>query len=298
MMKNTAKKHHQIIIMVLILIISSCASFKPGWKNTDISMKSGDAKLLLEKALELENKASTGEQVLELIKAFKLVVDADPENYEALWRIGNYNILMGAAYCEKRKDKKFHYKEAIQYCEKAMYLNPSFKQQVENDVNVWDAVNQLDKNYIDAMGYWYTARFYYFKECLGKFGRLFNTKMVIKNNLVIARIDSLNPDWAGGGNYFSRAIYFIAVPEKFGGSKTKAAEEFEKAIIAGPAFLVNRWGRAKYLYSLIGNKEGYVDDLNWVLVQNPHNSGNTYPWNVYFQNQAKLMLSEVDKVFK
>jgi tetratricopeptide (TPR) repeat protein len=297
-MKTSTKKHYPILIVALILITSSCASFKPGWKNTDISMKSGDATLLFKKALELENTASTGEQLQELIKALKLAVDADPNNYEALWRIGNYNILMGAAYSEKIKDKKYHYKEAIQYCEKAMYLNPSFKQQVENNVNIWDAVNQLDKHYIDAMGYWYTARFYYFKECLSKFGRLFNTKIVIKNDLVIARIDSLNPDWAGGGNYFSRAIYLIAVPEKFGGSKTKAAEEFEKAIKAGPGYLVNRWGRAKYLYSLMGNKEGYVDDLYWVLDQNPHISGNTYPWNVYFQNQARLMLSEVDKVFK
>jgi len=297
-MKTPAMKYYNIVIIAMALIISSCASFNPGWEVTDLSPKSGDAALLFKKALELEKTASTGEQVKELIKALKLVVDADPENYEALWRIGNYNILMGAAYSEKTKDKKYHYKEAIQYCEKAMYLNPSFKQQVENDVEIWDAVNQLDARYIDAMGYWYTARFYYFKECISKFGRLFNTKIVIKNELVIARIDSLDPDWAGGGNYFSRAIYLIAVPEKFGGSKTKAAEEFEKAFVAGPDYLVNRWGRAKYLYSLTGNKDGYVDDLNWVLARDPHKSGNTYPWNVYFQNQARLMLSEVDKVFK
>jgi tetratricopeptide (TPR) repeat protein len=297
-MRNTANKLHQIIIIVFILSISSCASFKPGWKNTDVSIKSGDTTLLFKKALELENEASTSSQLKELIYTLKLVVAADPENYEALWRIGNYNMLFAAAYCDNVKDKKYHYREAIQYCEKAMYLNPAFKKKVDNHVKIWDAVNQLDKQYIDAMGYWYTARFYYFNECLSNFGRLFNTKMVIKNNLVIARIDSLNPDWAGGGNYFSRAIYLIAIPEKFGGSKTKAAVEFEKAIKIGPNFLVNRWGRARYLYRLIGNKEGYVNDLKWVIEQNPHSSGNTYPWNVYFQNQAKMMLSEVDKVFK
>ncbi len=296
-MRTTAVKHYPIFITALILVISSCASFKPGWKDSDLKIRSGDAKLLFNKALELEKTAATGAQVQELINALQLAVDADPENYEALWRIGNYHILMGAAYSEKTKDKEYHYKEAIRYCEKAMVLNPQFKQQVENGVNTWDAVNELDKTYIDAMGYWYMARFYYFKECLSKIGRLFNTKIVIRNDLVIARIDSLNPEWAGGGNYFSRAIYLIAVPEKFGGSKLKAAEEFEKAIKAGPGYLVNRWGRAKYLYSLTGNKEGYVDDLKWVLNQDPHNSGNTYPWNVYFQNQARLLLYESDKIF-
>lgn len=292
------KKNCRIAVLALFLIISSCASFKPGWKDADLSMKSGDATQLFKKALELENTASTGEQVQDLINALILVVNADPENYEALWRIGNYNILMGAAYSEKIKDKKYHYKEAIRYCEKAMALNPSFKQQVENGVDIWDAVNELDKTYSNAMGYWYMARFYYFKECLSKISRLFNTRIVIENDLVIARIDSLNPEWAGGGNYFSRAIYFIAVPEKFGGSKAKASEEFEKAIKAGPDFMVNRWGRAKYLYSLTGNKESYLEDINWVLAQDPHKTGNTYPWNVYFQNQARKMLSEVDKVFK
>jgi tetratricopeptide (TPR) repeat protein len=297
-MANTSNFFRGMVIIVFMIFVSSCVSFKPGWKNTDVSTKKGDASMLLKKALELENNASSGIQVQALIDALKQVVDADPENYDALWRIGNYNILMGAAYCEKAKDRKYHYLQAIQYCEKAMYLNSSFKRQVDSNVDVWDAVSQLDANYVDAMGYWYMARFYYFKECLGRFGRLFNIKLVSKNNLVIARIDSLKPDWAGGGNYFSRAIYLIAVPEKFGGSKIKAAEEFDLAIKAGPEFLVNRWGRAKYLYSLTGNKDGYVDDLKWVIAQDPHKSGNTYPWNVYFQNQAKLMLSEADIIFK
>jgi hypothetical protein len=40
-----------------------------------------------------------------------------------------------------------------------------------------------------------------------------------------------------------------------------------------------------------------VADLQWVLGQDPHASGNTYPWNVYFQRQAKEMLNRTDEVF-
>ncbi len=205
---------------------------------------------------------------------------------------------MGAAYGHDKAEKKFHYRQTMHYCEQAMRLQPEFKQRTAGGAAIWEAVDQLDKNFTDAMGYWYMARFYYFKECLSVIGRVFNTKLVMNNNPVIARIDALDPDWAGGGNFLSRAIYFIAVPEKFGGSKIKAAEEFDKAIKAGPNYLVNRWGRAKYLYSLTGNRQGYVDDLNWVLAQDPHHAGNTYPWNVYFQNQAEEMLQKADKLFK
>jgi len=252
----------------------------------------------LQKAQNLENKAANREEVLELIDAYAQLARAEPQNYTALWKAGSYHILMGAAYATKKAEKKHHYNETIKYCEKAMMLHGGFRQKIEKGAAIWEAVDQLNMNYTDAMGYWYTARFYYFKECLSPIGRMFNTKMVLNNNPVIARIDELDPNWAGGGNFLSRAIYFIAVPEKFGGSKIKAADEFDKAIKAGPNYLVNRWGRARYLYSLTGNKQGYVEDLTWVLAQDPHNSGNTYPWNVYFQRQSEEMLRNADKLFR
>jgi hypothetical protein len=142
------------------------------------------------------------------------------------------------------------------------------------------------------MGYWYTARFYYFSECLRPLGRVFNTKIVIENNKIIEQIDNLDPNWAGGGNYFSRGLYYISIPERFGGSKERATKEFGQAVEVGPEYLVNRWGRAKYLYQLVGDEKGFISDLEWVLKQDPHDAGNPYPWNVYFQQDASKLLAE------
>jgi len=227
---------------------------------------------------------------LKLIDAFKKIEQSDPYNYYALWKIGNYNILMGAAYAEKMRDKKTYYREAIKYCEKAMCTNEDFCDEVKNNTEITDACDKLTINEIDAMGYWYTARFYYFKECIKPIGRLMNTKIIVQNNKMIERIDELDPNWAGGGNYFSRALYYIAIPEKFGGSKERASNEFSMAIEVGPDYLVNRWGRAKYLYDLTGNKDGFREDMEWVISQDPSNAGNPFPWNVYFQNDAQKML--------
>ncbi|MFC2107460.1 TRAP transporter TatT component family protein [Bacteroidota bacterium] len=277
---------------------TSCVSWEPGWKLYSETKSQKNSEILLNKAAELEKSADSKEKVQDLINTYKEVTEADPSNIFAMWKIGNYNILMGAAYAEKKKERKMHYMEAVEYCEKAMYLNPEFKKKVDSGIEVWDACDVLGENEINAMGYWYTAIFYYFKECLSVMGRVFNTKLVIHNEIVMNRIDEIDPNWAGGGNYFSRGIYYVAVPKKFGGSKEKAAECFAKAIEVGPEYMVNHWGRAKYLYAITGNKKGYIDDLNWVLGQNPPDKGNPYPWNVYFQRQADMMLKNIDKTFK
>ncbi|MDT8394008.1 MAG: TRAP transporter TatT component family protein [Bacteroidales bacterium] len=279
--------------IVVLLMLVSCTTFKPGYKAL-LKEEAGnkDVEMLIDQAREIEARAGTKEDVIGLIDAYRKVEKADPMNYYALWKIGNYHMLLGAADTEKRKDKKEHYKMAVLYCEKAMCTNPAFQEATRNGDKVTEALNLLTENEIDAMGYWYTARFYYFSEVLGGLGRLMNTRIVIENNKMIERIDELDSTWAGGGNYFARGLYYIAIPERFGGSKERSANEFATAIETGPEYLVNRWGRAKYLYQLIGDDEKFKADLKWVLAQNPHEAGNPYPWNVYFQEDARRMLEE------
>jgi hypothetical protein len=288
-LRNTAIIY---FVLSILIVLSGCIRFDSAW---EYMLKKGSDKnpdTLLETAQEIEEHASSSQDVLTLIQAYKSVENADPENYDALWKIGNYHILMGAAFSDNKKDKKFHYKEAVKYCEKAMFTNTDFKNAVLNDSSITQACKELTIDEIDAMGYWYTARFYYFSECLRPLGRIMNTRIVIENNKIIELIDKLDPNWAGGGNYFSRALYFIAVPEKFGGSKERAEKEFNKAVEVGPDYIVNRWGRAKYLYSLTGNADGFESDLQWVIQQDPTQCGNPYAWNLYFQEDARKMLNQ------
>jgi tetratricopeptide (TPR) repeat protein len=279
-----------LLSILLILFMSSCVSFKHEWNTSSQKVKNDDVNALLKKAKSMELTSSTSEEVIAVIDCYLKVEKIDPSNYFALWKIGNYHMLMGAAHSTSVKIKKYHYQEAIKYCEKAMYTNINFKNKISNDIEVADACEVLTINEIDAMGFWYTARFYYFKECLKPLVKVLNTRIVMENNRVINCIDSLDPNWQGGGNYFSRALYYIATPKRFGGSIEKAKKEFSTATKVGPGFLVNRWGRAKYLYSLTGNLEGFKSDMNWVINQDPHKGGNPYAWNVYFQNDAKELL--------
>ncbi len=286
------KNYIFLFSFAILFLLNSCVTFDHVWKVENTGTKQINSEKLLEKAKTLEKTAATSEEVQQIINTYKELIKQDPDNYYALWKIGNYNILMGAGHADSKKMRKYYYKEAIKYCEKAMYTNELFREEIMQGTTIPEACKKLTAGEIDAMGYWYTARFYYFKDCISPLRRVFNTNIVMENNKVIERIDEINPKWAGGGNYFSRGIYYIAVPEKFGGSKQRAREEFARAIEIGPNYLVNRWGRAKYLYQLTGNREGFVKDLKWVIAQDPKEASNPYPWNVYFQKTAKEMLAE------
>lgn len=291
-MKKLAQLPHFLLIAAFVSFLTSCASFNPGWNEKVFANNSADITTLMLTAERTENTANNSEKVELLIKTYMEIERANPNNYDALWKIGNYHILMGAAYAEKHKDKKYHYREAIKYCEKAMAVNPDFYEAVTSGHDITESLDKLTFHEIDAMGYWYTARFYYFIEVLKPLSRVINTKIVIQNNEMIERIDELDPNWAGGGNYFSRGLYYIAIPERFGGSKERAEQEFAEAVSVGPNYLVNRWGRAKYFYQLVGEDVKMKEDLQWVVDQDPHEADNTYPWNVYFQKDAKKLLAD------
>jgi hypothetical protein len=203
-------------------------------------------KTSIELANDLEKSASSLSEILELISTYKRAITEDQKNTFPYWKTGQYHLLIGAAFAESKKEKKEHYNISMRFCEQAMKLDSKFNDSLNNGSKIWESVPLLGKDYVDAMGFWYTARCYYFKECLSIVGRIVNVRLMINNDPVIARIDELNPNWQGGGNFLSRL---------------------------------------------------YVSDLNWVLVQDPAASGNPHAWNVYFQNQAKVMLAEIKRPF-
>jgi hypothetical protein len=99
-----------ISCLILVIVLESCVNFKSGWGEFNTKSDSGNIENLLQEAYKIESKAASAESVLSLIDTFKKVEQADSNNYLALWKIGNYNILMGAAYSQKVKEKKAYYR--------------------------------------------------------------------------------------------------------------------------------------------------------------------------------------------
>jgi hypothetical protein len=61
--------------------------------------------------------------------------------------------------------------------------------------------------------------------------------------------------------------------------------------------MLSRWGRAKYFHVRDGNRQGFQDDLRWVLAQDADASGEAYYWRAYFQRDAREALAELDRYF-
>jgi tetratricopeptide (TPR) repeat protein len=280
------------------LLGSACLSLEPTSTATREPSRKDDLDSLLVKAEEQRQAAGTREQLSVLIKTYETVLEVDPEHKKTLSDLAQYHMLMGAAYSDNLEEKKQQFRKAIVYSERIMYLSNEFKRRVEAGQTLWEASEVLTRNEADGMGWWSTTVFYYFKECIPDAFKIFNSQWIARNKMFMDKLEMVAPGWNGGANYFNFGLYYLALPEVLGGSLEKSAEFFQKAESTGPKRLLFPWGRAKYFYYFQKNRQGFKKDLEWVLAQDPHRpTGDTYPWNVYFQTQARELLSSIDELF-
>jgi hypothetical protein len=48
----------------------------------------------------------------------------------------------------------------------------------------------------------------------------------------------------------------------------------------------------EFLHAKTRDREAFRKDLEWVLAQDPHKALTPYPWSVYYQREAKIMLEQ------
>ena len=280
------------------LMISGCLSLEPTSTATREPSNKDGISSLLTKAEKQTQAANTQEKILSMIETYESILEIDPEHLQALSNLAQYYILLGTGYSDKVWQKKHRFRTAITYSERIMYLNGDFVARVNAGQTLWEASDVLTKSEADGMGWWTTAVFYYFKECIPDAFKMFDSRWIKRNKIFMDRIEAVDPNWKGGANYFNLGIYYLALPKSFGGDLKKSAEYLRKAESAGPDRLLIPWGRAKYYYYHQKNRQGFTKDLEWVLAQDPHRpTGDTYPWNVYFQAQARELLASVDDLF-
>jgi tetratricopeptide (TPR) repeat protein len=287
----------KMIVLLTFVITFGCMSSKSEWKSVENPTETGNTFALIAKANRQIDEADKKEDVLALIHTYESILRIDPANYEALWSLGSYYLLVGMAYPDNMHEKESYYKKAMNCCERAMYTNPDFRGLTAQGEEPWEACGALSKREITAMYYWYAAAGAYWSECLGRTGKLLNRKLPSRFNKMMQRIGDVDPSWKEGQAYYTKAVYYAMLSGFYGGDLKKAAYFFKRCIKEGPDRLSRRWGRAKYLYTRKDNRKGFQEDLEWVIARDPKSAKGPYPWNVYFQRDAKKMLSEIDDYF-
>lgn len=249
------------------------------------------------KANEQIMQADSRTKLLELLRTYESIIEVEPSNFEALWSLGRYNIVMVFGYTENRTEKEFHNLAAIKYCERAMNTNPEFKALTKSGKSVWDACKVLSKREMAPLYYWYSGTGIYWKECLSFPKRIQNIHLAAGIKKVMTRMLDIDPTWAGGHPYYAWGFYYATIPRIFGGDLRKAEAFFDKTVETGPNWLYAKWGRAKYLYTRKKDRQAFRRDLEWVVSQNPRECDSPYPANVFFQKDARELLAHTEEYF-
>lgn len=287
----------KILLLLITTLLSGCFSWQPDWHITASSSFGKDTSILSEHARDLFTHADNRELLLLAMQAQQEVIMADPENKEALALLANQNILFGAAYAKDEDEREKAYLEAMTIAAKALYTNPEFRKRIDHGETIWEAVDALESEDLDAMGFWVTALFYWYKDCQGGIGQVLNFRWIGRARQVMERMTVLDPDWGNGMLHFTWGIYYLAIPEAVGGDRKLSAAYFEKAIDTGSNWLQHRWGRGRYFHIKMGNKEACRKDLEWVLAQDIREAGGPYAWRFYIQRDAREILANLESYF-
>ena len=288
-----------ILSGILLSFTLGCLAWDPGWKLAQEPAVKGDVKALLEKAKKIENEADTKEKVRQLITTYEDAYRADPQNLDAAVGAGRYYFFMAYAYSDGKEEKKTNYVKALQFLERAMYLNPEFKVLADKGENVWEACHALKNTDMRAMYTWYLSVGNCWNDCYCLAGRLLNMYWPGRTKKVLDRMTEIDPDWGSGSIYFSWASYYCLLPGILGGDMKKSEENWDKALELGPHMINFYMARATYYHVKRKDRKGFVDDLHMAIAIDPRKTEFlTYPWGIWYQGKAKQMLADTDNYFK
>jgi len=241
---------------------------------------------LAEQARQNFNQALDAQGLRAAIATYEQVLTVNPGDSQALTALSTQHILLGTAYTSGRHAKSRHFLIAMDYAERAMYSNQAFRAEVATGTPLWDAVDLLEDDQLEAMFFWVKALHYQFKEGLTLVGKIVNIRWMEHSLKVLERIVEIDPEFGGGGVEFAMAISYEVLPSRWGGSSERADAYMQQAVEAHPDWLLPRWARGRYYYEIRGEPEKSQADLAWVASRNPRDYADPRAWKRFFQADA------------
>lgn len=276
---------------LFLALLCGCAMQRPPvWQQAGLNHPTERTEALAAAAREAFATAADGAAVDRCIALHEAVLKDNPGQYQARVTAANLYILKGTAYCTSSSTKSAAFRQAMTYAELAMYTNPAFKAQVDAGRQPWEAAGTLGAAEAEAMYFWVTALQYDFKEGMSLPSKVINISWLPRALIFLDRIDAAAPEFGNGGVEVAKMICYYVLPKSRGGSKTKAEESMQKAIVKGQGCLLPRWARGKYYLPAKGQKQEAAADLAWVAAQDPAAYRDPYPWRVHFQTDARQLL--------
>ncbi len=284
-----------LVVFAALLLLAGCSmTWRANWPAVADNRPTPASRELMGRAEATYAVAGDEEGVRRAIVDYQRVLGENPGDVRALTQLSTLHILLGAAYTSGRQAQSAAFHTAMDYAERAMYTNPEFRAAVVGGLPPWEAASTLTAAEVEAMFFWVTAVQYDFKDGMYLAEKIVNVGWLRYCQQFLDRIDAVAPGFGGGGVEFARVICDYALPKGMGGDKARGDEYMHRALVKGAeqGWLMPRWGRGKYYFEILGEKELQRQDLEWVAGQDPAQMHDPYPWLVYFQRNARELLKE------
>lgn len=278
------------LCLAFLTVLCGCSLHRePVWKLAGPNRPTEHTERLFAAAQESFASATDGAAVDRCIALHEAVLKDNPGHYQARVNTADLYVLKGAAYTHSSSAKSAAFHQAMTHAELAMYTNPAFKAEVDAGRQPWEAAGALGASEAEAMYLWVTALQYDFKEGMALPSKIVNITWLQRALVFLDRIETVAPDFSGGGVEVAKMICYFVLPKSRGGSKAKADEYMERAVVKGKGWLLPRWAKGKYYLPAKGQKQAVAAELAWVAAQDPAAFQDPYPWRIFFQNDARQM---------
>ena len=281
----------RLTVVSMVLFIAGCAMhWQPQVNVSRDNRPTEKSSQLLAIADDCFLRAGDLEKLETCEQAYISVLDANPGDYHALTQLSTISILVGTAYTRDSMAKTKRFRKAMFYAEQAMYTNGELRARVADGETIWEAAGSLTKNEVEAIFFWVTALQYEFKEGMSFPKKIVNVRWLQRALSLLERIETLAPEFGGGGVEFAKAICYYALPTIYGGAEEKGDRAMQDAVNRGEDWLLPRWGRGKYYYVITDQPDKSREDLRWVATRNPQEFKDPYPWRIHFiENSTELL---------
>lgn len=282
--------------LLFLPLLTGCAlRWEPAWNQAGPDRPTARTETLFTPARAcFSSPAADAAAVDNCIALHEAVLKDNPGHYQARVNAATLYILKGTAYTDASSSKSAAFSQAMRYAELAMYSNPDFKAKIDAGKQPWEAVSSLGAAETEAMFFWVTALQYEFKEGMSFPSKVINIAWMQRALVFLDRIETVAPEFGGGGVEVGKAICYMVLPGRWGGSDAKGDEYMKKAIARSDGWLLPRWAHGKYYLPVKGDKQAAAAELTWVATQDPSQYRDPYPWRVHFQSDARQMLRKAN----
>ncbi|HOU54284.1 MAG TPA: TRAP transporter TatT component family protein [Myxococcota bacterium] len=275
---------------------SGCLSWKSGWKVSDPRPLAADqAPEMRQEAREALSRSDSPRGSERLVEAWTRLTRATPGDREAWVQLAAAWSLRAKWDARTEGEQGEFYRNALQAAEKALAMNPAFRDQVTVGAEVWEALATLTPEDAPALGWWAFTLWNYYRDGLSGLVQMTQRRWLDRVRAAGERLTQLDPGALEGMGWFLQGVALAELPESRGGGVAAAVVPLDRALEVAPSSLRNRWARAVFVAQPRADRTAFRRDLL------PQEAGASLPghpgWNAWYARQARDLLAREESLF-